>query len=282
MPTSFDTYISKIEADYRKGIATEHTYRSTLENLMESLGRGIQASNDPKHIECGAPDFVVEKGKVPLGYVETKDVGVGLDKIEKTDQMRRYLKALNNLILTDYLEFRWYVNGEKRRIVRAAEVGKGNRLLVSEQAETNIVQLFQDFYATEAPTVTSPKELAGRLAAVTHFIRDQIIAALTSGEPALQKALEGRYNAFRELLLPALKPEEFADLYAQAMTYGLFAAKLSSSDPAPSGLSATSPEFREVQRNSGEGRWGRGSLLLCAAPINSCLATSSCAACFQM
>ena len=177
MPTSFDTYISKVEADYRKGIATEHTYRSSLENLMEALGRGIQVSNDPKHIECGAPDFIVEKGKVPLGYVETKDVGVGLDRIEKTDQMRRYLKALNNLILTDYLEFRWYVNGEKKRVVRAAEVGKGNRLLVSEQSETNIVQLFQDFYATEAPTVTSPKELAGRLAGVTHFIRDQIIAA---------------------------------------------------------------------------------------------------------
>jgi hypothetical protein len=225
--SAFETYLAKVEADYRHGIATEHTYRSTLEALIESLLPGTDASNDPKHIECGAPDFVVEKGKVPLGYVETKDVGVGLDKIEKTDQMRRYLKALNNLILTDYLEFRWYVNGEKKRVVRAAEIGKGNRLSVPAQSETNITQLFRDFYATEAPTVTSPKELAGRLAGVTHFIRDQIIAALTSGDAVLQKALADRYSAFRELLLPALKPEEFADLYAQAMTYGLFAAKLS-------------------------------------------------------
>ena len=107
MTTPFETYISKVETDLRGGKAAEHTYRGTLEILMESFERGIEASNDPKHIECGAPDFIVEKRKVPLGYVETKDVGIGLDKIEKTDQLKRYLKALNNLILTDYLEFRW-------------------------------------------------------------------------------------------------------------------------------------------------------------------------------
>ncbi|MCI0553674.1 MAG: N-6 DNA methylase, partial [Anaerolineae bacterium] len=227
MTSPFETYIAKIEKDLRGGKATEHTYRSSLEELMESLGRSISASNDPKHIACGAPDFIVEKGKVPLGYVETKDVGESLDKIEKTDQMKRYLKALNNLILTDYLEFRWYVNGERKRVVRAAEVGKNKGLLLQENADANIMQLFSDFYATETPTVATPKELASRLASVTHFIRDQIIAALESNDERLQKALEERFNTFHELLLPALKPNEFADLYAQAMTYGLFAAKLS-------------------------------------------------------
>jgi hypothetical protein len=113
MTSPFEHYITKIESDYRGGRATEHTYRSSLELLMESLERGIEASNDPKHIECGAPDFIIEKRKVPLGYVETKDIGESLDRIEKSDQLKRYLKALNNLILTDYLEFRWYVNGEK-------------------------------------------------------------------------------------------------------------------------------------------------------------------------
>ena len=227
MPTPFDLYIKKIEADLRGGKATEYTYRFALEGLMEDLQPGVHASNDPKHIECGAPDFIVEKGSVPLGYVETKDIAIDLNRVEKTDQMQRYLHALNNLILTDYLEFRWYVNGQRKLTLRIAQIGKNNRLVLAPQAEENLVRLFQGFYATEAPTVTSPKELAGRLAGVTHFIRDQIIAALNSGDPALQKSLEGRYNAFRELLLPAIKPEEFADLYAQAMTYGLFAAKLS-------------------------------------------------------
>ncbi|MBE3141879.1 MAG: N-6 DNA methylase, partial [Thermoplasmata archaeon] len=183
-------------------------------------------------IECGAPDFIIEKRKVPLGYVETKDVGVDLNKIEKSDQLKRYLKALNNLILTDYLEFRWYVNGEKKRTIRLAEIGKNNRLISNPQAATNIIQLFGDFYATETPTVSTPKELANRLAGVTHFIRDRIVDVLKSGEPSLQKAFVKRFSAFRDLLLPALKEEEFADLYAQAMTYGLFAAKLSAPENA--------------------------------------------------
>jgi type I restriction-modification system DNA methylase subunit len=232
MLNAFEIYIADIEKDHRGKKATELTFRSSLEIFMESIERSIEATSDPKHIECGAPDFIIERRRVPLGYVETKIVGEPLDKIEKSDQLKRYLKALNNLILTDYLEFRWYVNGEKKRTIRLAEIGKNNRLIINPQAERNILQLFGDFYATETPTVSTPKELAGRLAGVTHFIRDRIVDVLKSGEPSLQKAFEKRYGAFRELLLPALKEEEFADLYAQAMTYGLFAAKLSAPENA--------------------------------------------------
>jgi predicted helicase len=232
LSNAFDIYIAAIEKDYRGKKATELTYRSSLEIFMESLGHGIEASSDPKHIECGAPDFIVERRRVPLGYVETKIVDEPLDKIEKYDQLKRYFKALHNLILTDYLEFRWYVNGEKKRTVRLAEIGKNNRFVINPQAETNIIQLFGGFFATETPTVSTPKELAGRLAGVTHFIRDRIVDVLKSGEPSLQKVFEKRFSAFRDLLLPALKEEEFADLYAQTMTYGLFAAKLSAPENA--------------------------------------------------
>ena len=235
MKTPIETYIEKIDADFQKGNATEYTYRSSLEILIEALGKGVDASSDPKHIDCGAPDFIVEKGKVPLGYVETKDVGADLDKVEKTDQIKRYLKALNNLILTDYLEFRWYVNGQRKLIVRLADIGKNNRLTFNPLGGASVEQLFRDFFATEAPTVRTPKELAERLAGVTHFIRDQIIAALESGDPDLKKALEQQYKTFVDLLLPAITHAEFADLYAQSITYGLFAAKLS----APEGATFT-------------------------------------------
>src|SRR4030042_1909814 len=151
MNTPIEIYISKIEADFRGGKATEYTYRSSLEELLEASGKGIEASNDPKHVACGAPDFIVERRKVPLGYVETKDLGVDLDKVEKSDQMKRYLKALNNLILTDYLEFRWYVYGERKLKVRLAEVGKNNRLVVGTKSADIISQLLSNFYTTEAP-----------------------------------------------------------------------------------------------------------------------------------
>jgi len=244
MPITFADYIKKIEADLKHGIATEYTYRGTFENLIESYARGIDASSDPKHIACGAPDFIVEKRKVPLGYIETKDVGVDLDAVEKSTQMKRYLKALNNLILTDYLEFRWYVNGRKQSTLRVAEIGRNNRLEIIPGAEENLAFLFKDFFTILAPTVNSPKELAQRLAAVTHFIRDQIIAALDSGDPSIQHGLEKRLAAFRELLLPGIQPGEFADLYAQTMTYGLFAAKLSTPENESFGLDTAYTHLR--------------------------------------
>ncbi|MFH2103920.1 MAG: type ISP restriction/modification enzyme [Chloroflexota bacterium] len=244
----FQEYLSKIETDYRRGIATEHTYRSALEALIEALAPGVEASNDPRHIACGAPDFVVERRKIPLGYVETKDVGVDLDKIEKTDQLKRYFKALNNLILTDYLEFRWYVRGELRLKARIADAGGAtgrSPLRTNPEGILLAEQMFTQFFQTETPTVTSAKELATRLAEQTHLIRDLIVNALTpdpfakhpSGAPnngrGEQSPLARQYKTFCDYLLPALRPEEFADLYAQTMAYGLFAAKLSAPENAP-------------------------------------------------
>jgi len=227
MASSFETYIKSINDTYHRGNATEYTYRSALEFFMENLESGIEASSDPKHIQCGAPDFIVEKGHVPLGYVETKDIDADLDQIERSEQMRRYLPALHNLILTNYREFRLYVNGERKLILNCADLAANQKLSVHAAAGPALEALFKQFFATETPTVNTPKELAQRLAAVTHFVRDRVADALNSGDPELQSALNQQYRNFVDLLLPALTPAEFADLYAQTITYGLFAAKLS-------------------------------------------------------
>jgi hypothetical protein len=233
-----DIYLKKIEADYRGGIATELTHRSSLENLLEALEPGIVASSDPQHIDCGAPDFIVEKGKIPLGYVETKDIGVDLNKIEKTDQLKRYLKALNNLILTDYLEFRWYVNGELRLKTHIAETGAGGRLTAIPEGMAGLESLPHEFYRVEVPTVRTPKDLATRLAEHTHLVRDLIVNALRAEDKAVSAALDRQLETFRQVLLPNLTESEFADLYAQTMAYGLFAAKLSAPEDAPFGRAA--------------------------------------------
>ncbi len=231
MSEIFDNYIKSIERDLRSGRATEYSYRGAFETYMEALASGIHATNDPRHIDVGAPDFIVEKGRVPLGYVETKDVGVNLDQVERSEQMKRYLPALHNLILTDYLEFRWYVNGtSKGDTVVIATAAPNGKLTPTLGAELRLEALFKNFYATETPTVRTPKELAQRLAGITRFIRKQIIQVLDEGAPELKESLNNQYKIFADLLLPNLTHEEFADLYAQAMTYGLFAAKLAAAD----------------------------------------------------
>jgi hypothetical protein len=94
-------YIHAIEKALAAGDATEHTHRPALKAFIEDLSAGVIATNEPKHIECGAPDFILRKGSVTVGYVEAKDVGKSLDEAEKTDQLSRYRDSLTNLILTD-------------------------------------------------------------------------------------------------------------------------------------------------------------------------------------
>ena len=111
-------YLRKIEKALAAGNATEHTYRPALQALIESMEPDIGATNEPKREKCGAPDYIVSKVGMPIGYIEAKDVGKPLDVIEKDEQLKRYRQGLHNLILTDYLEFRWYVWGEHRLTAR--------------------------------------------------------------------------------------------------------------------------------------------------------------------
>ena len=137
--------------------------------------------------------------------------------------MRRYLESLANLILTDYLEFRWYVAGEPRIVARLAQPTKKSTWHIDAQAAEQVNALLQSFLESQAPTVASPKELATRMAATARLIREAIEKAFRSeeGGGALHAQLEG----FRQVLLPDLSPEQFADMYAQTLCYGLFAAR---------------------------------------------------------
>ena len=117
-------YLRKIEAARRLGNDTEHTHRPALHDLLESLNGSIAVTNEPKRIQCGAPDLVITRKKDDLiiGHVEAKDVGVSLDEAAKSEQVkRRYLPALSHFMLTDYLEFRWFIDGQPRDKFRLAE-----------------------------------------------------------------------------------------------------------------------------------------------------------------
>jgi hypothetical protein len=81
--SNFKTYLTALEQALKAGNATEHTHRPALKSLLEALGgQEIRATNEPKQIECCAPDYIVTRGLVPLGYVEAKDVGVDLGRAE--------------------------------------------------------------------------------------------------------------------------------------------------------------------------------------------------------
>src|SRR6266487_6430979 len=129
-------YLKEIEKYYKLGIAKEHSYRSTLQTMLPRLVQSVTAVNEPKRVACGAPDYAVLRSiggnLLIIGYIEAKDIGVPLDKIEKDEQLKRYLHALDNLILTDYLEFRWYVKGDKQLTTRLATTHGGKSLTLDK------------------------------------------------------------------------------------------------------------------------------------------------------
>ena len=226
--TDFQTYQQQLAADLKRGNATEHTHRSSLKALIESLFPGVIATNEPKRISAGAPDYVVSKGETPLGYIEAKDVGVSLDKTAKSEQLGRYLDALGNLILTDYLEFRWYVEGE-HRLTATLATQNGHGLQMEPNGAQDLEMLLKGFMSVTAPTIKSPAALAKKMASLAQQIRFTILKAFnaedtTDGKP---DPLHDQYKAFKEVLLSDLTPAQFADMYAQTITYGMFAARTS-------------------------------------------------------
>ncbi len=227
---SIQNYIHTIEKKLALGDATEHTHRSALETMVESLAEGITATNEPKHIECGAPDFILRKGSVTAGYIEAKDIGKSLDEAENTDQLKRYRDSLTNLILTDYLEFRWYVDGGKRLSARLGSPSKDGKIRRDKDGIQAVAELLTAFLSHKAEGVGTPRELARRMARQAHLIRNLIINAFKN-EPE-GGSLHTQLAAFRDNLIPDLSAEYFADMYAQTIAYGLFAARCTSKNGA--------------------------------------------------
>ena len=239
-PAPLMDYLRKLERALRRGDATEHTHRPALKELIEALDENVICTNEPKRSACGAPDYVVSRKReqLTLGYIEAKNIGADLADQEGGDQLKRYLPALPNLVLTDYLEFRWFVDGKKRDTFRLANVAPGGKLTPVAPGELERARLLLlDFLAQKPVDIASAGELARRLANLTHLIRDIIICAFQTGQASQQ--LHDWRDAFAATLLPELAPQtdarkeaeavrEFADMFAQTLAYGLFSARASS------------------------------------------------------
>ncbi len=104
MKDVFEKYLSDLRAAYREE-GTEHSGRTALENLLNAFAAEqappANVQHEPKHVaEKGAPDFKVSRQGMILGYVENKAIGENLDKVLKSDQIKRYRTLSDNILLT--------------------------------------------------------------------------------------------------------------------------------------------------------------------------------------
>ena len=139
------SYLVSIKKEIETGIATEHTYRSALKDLIQSLRSDIIAINEPKRVNCGAPDFVVKKSNLIVGHIEAKDIGKSLDEAENSEQLERYFKSLDNLMLTDYLEFRWYPKDLPFETARLARLTKDGKIVLNKDGLNRVAILLESF-----------------------------------------------------------------------------------------------------------------------------------------
>jgi hypothetical protein len=229
-------YLKEIEKEASRGVATEHTYRPALKKLIEGFDKEIVAVNEPKRTACGAPDYLISRRNLSLGYIEAKDIGVSLNETAKSEQLKRYFQALENLILTDYLEFRWYVNGELRQSARAGNP-VGDKIRMDQAGAAKVETMLREFIQHHPQTIRRPKELATRMANLTHMVRDIIVKAFEQNTAS--DMLKDWRSAFAQTLMHDLeRPEriaDFADMFAQTIAYGLFSARVL--DPTPESFS---------------------------------------------
>ena len=222
------SYISNISKSYSSGRATEHTYRGDLAQLIEAIIPGIKATNEPKRQECGAPDYILtNKNNLPVGYIEAKDIGINLRETEKSEQLNRYKESLDNLILTDYLEFRFYRNGEKVHTISIAEADNG-KITPLKDSWDNFELYLKEFCTYHIQNITSPEQLAKMMAGKARLMKDIIYNAVTN---EAETTLKDQLDAFKKILIHDMDESTFADIYAQTIAYGLFAARLNDDTP---------------------------------------------------
>lgn len=228
--TNLNKYIYNINKLYKQGIATEHSFRGDLQQLIKDLVSEVQVTNEPKRQSCGAPDYILTKKDIPVGFIEAKDIGdsdlEGNKKSGNKEQFDRYKTSLNNLIFTDYLNFLLYREGEFVTKIAIGEVSaKGIKPLIENfPAFENLIK---DFCSHTGQTIKSSKKLAEMMAGKARLLAEVIEKAITSDEDNFENStLRDQMTAFQQILIHDITPKGFADVYAQTIAYGMFAARL--------------------------------------------------------
>ncbi|HYI46875.1 MAG TPA: type ISP restriction/modification enzyme [Allosphingosinicella sp.] len=229
MALNIADYLDEVSFKYLTGHATEHSYRPALEALFRSIDPALTVINEPKKSEAGMPDFLFQRNGVPFGWAEAKDIDKDVIRLKgySIEQRKRYEKAYPNLIYTNGVDFEFIREGERVHYVSIAD------FLMGLQPRPERFEEFERqlrLFAEQKPiSIRSAAKLAEMMAAKAAIIKDEIGIALGE-DPQFRSGLGGQYKSFKANLLPALEPDEFADIYAETITYGMFAARFHDDD----------------------------------------------------
>ena len=182
---------------------TEHTDRGALQLLLQDIAdetqKGVKVQHEPKRVaDKGAPDFKITKGGLILGYVENKTVGETLDKVLKSDQIKRYKSLSHNIILTDYLHFIWInKDGIQRESLCHVTDLENAKFKLKEDRVQAVAKLLQGFFSTAPEGIGRAQQLALALATRSKLLHDYLGEELVRQESAHKEAgCMGSFKSF--------------------------------------------------------------------------------------
>lgn len=218
-------YITKIDTLYKTGNAREHSYRGDLQNLIMAILPDVLVTNEPARVDCGAPDYVLTRKDVPIGYIEAKDIGVDLASKTLKEQFDRYKAGLTNLIFTDYLDFHFYKDGEFVTKIAIAKI-ENNAIIPLQENFEQFASLIVNFAQTISQTIKSPTKLAQMMAGKAKLMADVIEKSLNNDDlQGIRSSIKSQMLSFQQMLIHDIDNKSFADIYAQTIAYGMFAAR---------------------------------------------------------
>ena len=245
--TRCDRYLQDIQRTQANPDATpELSLFPHLQAFLEDIAADhfesttITFTQEPRSIDqIGRPDFIARDGLLPISYIEAEAYGRNLDALtgHAETQNARFIENLDNFILTNFIEFRLYTDGQLRLT--------GN----VENSSEDLERLLDRFLSAGPLQIGTPEALAKHLARRTRELQIQIETTLTDENSQIY----GMFSAFKELLLATLTPDDFADMYAQTLAYGLFAARCTlpnatnfSRETATNALPRSNPFLRQL------------------------------------
>ena len=207
----------------------EYSGRTSLENLLNNFTTEKQIKIIPEPSRDtygkGSPDFKFEFQGTPIGYLETKKIGEDLVKILESEQIQKYRTLTDNLIVTDYLRWIWIYKDKIVKEVKLCEktILEQKNISIHPKKCEKFIDLIKDFLSQQPQLITKTNELAKLLARPTRIIKEEI-------EKNTEDEITGLFEVFKKTISKKLTKSEFADAFAQTMTYSLFLTKLNLKD----------------------------------------------------
>ena len=217
-------FLSSCQSVLDTSQSTEHSYRKSLEELLNSVNPKLKSLNEPKRQKVGAPDFIIFDKNIQIAFVEAKDIKENLKDPKHKDQITRY-QALGNLCFTNNLDWQFYDGTKLLCEVKIASIEEG-KIITDESKLLILSSYLQEFLSRKSITINSSKQLAIIMANKARTM-SQIISKIINEDNSNNETSElvTEFNSFKKYLIHDLNVDTFADIYSQTVTYGLFTAR---------------------------------------------------------